>query len=41
MPSSCMPIPGRPARAFLAERGFTLADADQFGMGYAPQGGTS
>ncbi len=27
---------GRPAQAFLAERGFTLADADQFGMGYSP-----
>jgi DNA primase len=27
---------GRPAAAFLAERGFTLADADQFGMGYSP-----
>ncbi|TVZ01358.1 DNA primase [Trebonia kvetii] len=25
-----------PARAFLAERGFTLADADQFGTGYSP-----
>ena len=25
-----------PARAFLAERGFTLADADQFGVGYSP-----
>ena len=25
-----------PARAFLAERGFTLADADQFGAGYSP-----
>ena len=27
---------GRPAQAFLAERGFTLADADTFGMGYSP-----
>jgi DNA primase len=27
---------GHIARAFLAERGFTLADADQFGMGYSP-----
>jgi DNA primase len=27
---------GRPAQSFLAERGFTLADADQFGMGYSP-----
>ncbi len=27
---------GRPAQAFLAERGFTLADADKFGMGYSP-----
>jgi DNA primase len=27
---------GRPAQAFLAERGFTLADADRFGMGYSP-----
>jgi DNA primase len=27
---------GRIAKAFLAERGFTLADADQFGMGYSP-----
>jgi DNA primase len=27
---------GSPAKAFLAERGFTLADADQFGMGYSP-----
>lgn len=26
-----------PARAFLAERGFQLADADRFGTGYAPQ----
>jgi DNA primase len=25
-----------PARAFLAERGFELADADRFGCGYAP-----
>jgi DNA primase len=25
-----------PARAFLAERGFELADADRFGAGYAP-----
>jgi DNA primase len=25
-----------PARAFLAERGFTLADAGQFGTGYSP-----
>jgi DNA primase len=25
-----------PARAFLAERGFTLADADQFSVGYSP-----
>jgi DNA primase len=25
-----------PPRAFLAERGFTLADADQFGVGYSP-----
>jgi DNA primase len=27
---------GRPAQSFLAERGFTLADADHFGMGYSP-----
>jgi DNA primase len=27
---------GRTAKAFLAERGFTLADADKFGMGYSP-----
>jgi len=27
---------GAIAKAFLAERGFTLADADQFGMGYSP-----
>ena len=27
---------GRPAKAFLAERGFSMADADQFGMGYSP-----
>jgi DNA primase len=26
----------QPARAFLAERGFQLADADHFGVGYAP-----
>jgi DNA primase len=26
----------QPARAFLAERGFQLADADTFGVGYAP-----
>jgi DNA primase len=26
----------RPARTFLAERGFQLADADQFGVGYSP-----
>ncbi len=26
----------RPARAFLAERGFRLEDADQFGVGYSP-----
>ncbi len=25
-----------PGRAFLAERGFTLADAERFGVGYAP-----
>ncbi len=25
-----------PGRAFLAERGFTLADAEHFGVGYAP-----
>ena len=25
-----------PPRAFLAERGFTLADAERFGVGYAP-----
>jgi DNA primase len=25
-----------PARTFLAERGFQLADADQFGVGYSP-----
>ncbi len=27
---------GAPARAFLAERGFRLEDADQFGVGYSP-----
>ncbi len=27
---------GRPAQAFLAERGFSLDDADQFGVGYSP-----
>src|SRR5579863_1341801 len=27
---------GRTAKAFLAERGFTLADADRFGVGYSP-----
>ena len=27
---------GAPARAFLAERGFELADADRFGVGYSP-----
>ena len=26
----------QPARTFLAERGFQLADADQFGVGYSP-----
>jgi DNA primase len=26
----------QPARSFLAERGFQLADADHFGVGYAP-----
>jgi DNA primase len=26
----------QPARSFLAERGFQLADADQFGVGYSP-----
>src|SRR5262245_54565168 len=28
--------PAAPARAFLAERGFELADAERFGAGYAP-----
>jgi DNA primase len=28
--------PAAPGRAFLAERGFTLADAERFGVGYAP-----
>jgi DNA primase len=27
---------GAPARSFLAERGFELADADRFGVGYSP-----
>jgi DNA primase len=27
---------GAPARAFLAERGFELTDADRFGVGYSP-----
>jgi len=27
---------GKPARAFLAERGFELADAERFGVGYSP-----
>jgi len=27
---------GQPARAFLAERGFTTADAERFGIGYSP-----
>jgi DNA primase len=27
---------GSPARAFLAERGFELTDADRFGVGYSP-----
>ncbi len=27
---------GAPAREFLASRGFTLADAERFGVGYAP-----
>lgn len=29
---------GRAAREFLAERGFELADAEQFGVGYSPAG---
>jgi DNA primase len=28
--------PGRIARAFLAERGFSMDDADKFGVGYSP-----
>jgi DNA primase len=28
--------PAAPARAFLSERGFELADAERFGVGYAP-----
>jgi DNA primase len=28
--------PSSPARAFLSERGFDLADAERFGVGYAP-----
>jgi DNA primase len=32
-----LPAPdAAPGRAFLAERGFTLADAEHFGVGYAP-----
>jgi DNA primase len=27
---------GQPAQAFLAERGFTMADAERFGVGYSP-----
>ena len=29
-------LTARPAREFLTERGFELADAERFGMGYAP-----
>ena len=32
----CTPRMRRPGRAFLAERGFTLADAEHFGVGHAP-----
>jgi len=32
----CRAAGGQPAQAFLAERGFTMADADRFGIGYSP-----
>ena len=36
MPNGCTGRAARPAREFLSERGFELADAERFGVGYSP-----
>ena len=36
MPNGSRADSATPAREFLAERGFELADAERFGVGYSP-----
>ena len=36
MPNGCTRLAARPAREFLSERGFELADVERFGVGYSP-----